>query len=67
MLQKRMWTSVLMVLWVISIGWTGGEVFRCAQSVQLGFGSAQQFPGRVTDERSEGCNSSCSPPAITQR
>lgn len=63
----RLWTTILMVLWVISIGRTGGKVCQCAQSVQLGFGSAQQFPGRVTDERSEGCNSSCSPPCLTTR
>lgn len=53
-----------MVLWVISIGRTGGKVCLYAESVQLALGSMQWSPGRLTDERSEGCNSSCSPPCL---
>lgn len=56
-----------MELWVISIGGTGGKVCCSAQSVQLVFGSVQQSPGRLTDERSKGCNSSCSPPCLATR
>lgn len=55
----------LMELWAISIGRTGGKVCCGAQSVQLALISVQQSPGRLTDERSEGCNSSCSPPCLT--
>lgn len=56
-----------MVRWVISIGRTGGKVCRRVQSAQLALGRVQQSPGRLTDERSEGCNSSCSPPCFATR
>lgn len=57
----------LMVLWAISVGRTGGEVCRSTQRAQLALGSVQRSPGRLTDERSEGCNSSCSPPCLATR
>ncbi len=57
----------LMVLWAISHGRTGGKVCGRTQSVQLALGSVQRSPGRLTDERSEGCNSSCSPLCLTTR
>lgn len=57
----------LMVLWAISAGGTGGKVCRSTQRAQLALGSVQRSPGRLTDERSEGCNSSCSPPRLATR
>lgn len=56
-----------MVLWAISVGRTGGKVCRSTQRAQLALGSVQRSPGRLTDERSEGCNSSCSPPCLATR
>lgn len=56
--RKRPWTSVLMLLRVISVSRTGGKVRQRAQSVPLALAAAH----------SDGCDGgeapSCSPPSL---
>lgn len=59
-LQNRLWTGVLMPLWAISVGGTGGKVCSLCCSVQWSL-------GRLTDEGSEGCNSSRPLPCLAIR